>query len=101
MTEFLFDLDKTSRRREFLQSFADAPIPVLHLLLAAHAKDQLLMKPDSHTQVDDELERRSEFYHAEWLYDATDRYLQEEAINTANTMQAAANVFAIQGDEEY
>lgn len=46
------------------------------------------------TGVDDELERRGEYYHADWLYDAVDKYQQEENATNNSAMQTAANVFA-------
>ena len=46
------------------------------------------------TGVDDELERRGEYYHAEWMYDAVDKYQQEENATNNSAMQTAANVFA-------
>ena len=51
--------------------------------------------------VDDELERRGEYYHAEWLYDAVDRFQQEESATSYAALQASANVFtnAEGGDE--
>lgn len=49
--------------------------------------------------VDDELERRGEYYHADWLYDAVDRYQQEETASNNSIMQTAANMFG-EGEEE-
>lgn len=47
------------------------------------------------TEVDDELERRSEFYYAEWLLDAVDRVLENKTKLAQNTMQSNVNIFGI------
>lgn len=49
------------------------------------------------TGIDDELERRAEFYHADWLYDAVDRVTEA---NSQMAAAAAAAAGAEGGDEE-
>ena len=99
LCELFLEMDKCNRRRELLQAFSESPTQVLHLLVAQQAKDNLLM--NGVTGVDDELERRAEYFHSEWIFDAMDRYQQEEATTNSNAMQAAANVFAnADGDDE-
>lgn len=97
LVELMLEIDKCNRRREFLQSFSEAPTQVLQLLVAQQAKDQLLII--GATGVDDELERRAEYYHAEWQHDACDRMLAEEATNAANAMQSSAAMFDETTDE--
>ena len=89
--ELMLDVDRCNRRREFLQAFSEAPVQVLQMLIAQQAKDQLIMM--GVTGVDDELERRGEFYHADWQYDAVDRMMAEEASQATSAMSASANMF--------
>jgi chromatin remodeling complex protein RSC6 len=89
---FMMELDRSHRRRVLLSSFSSAPLQSLQLLVASHARDLLVLP--SVTGVDDELERRAEYFHAEWIYDAVDRYQQEEQASNQRDMQTAANVFA-------
>jgi chromatin remodeling complex protein RSC6 len=89
---FMMELDRSHRRRVLLSSFSSAPLQSLQLLVASHARDLLVLP--SITGVDDELERRAEYFHAEWIYDAVDRYQQEEQASNQRDMQTAANVFA-------
>jgi hypothetical protein len=98
LIELMYDIDKCNRRREFLQAFSEAPTQVMQLLIAQQAKDQLIMIGT--TGVDDELERRAEYYHAEWQYDACDRMMAEEASNATNALQASAGMFDESAPEE-
>lgn len=91
LQELLFELDRHNRRREFLQCVSESPSSVMQLLASQHARDNLVMM--GITGVDDELERRAEFYHAEWQYDAIDAMLQEEANQAANAMQTSASMW--------
>jgi hypothetical protein len=70
---------------------------VLHLLIAQQAKDNLLMS--GLTGVDDELERRGEYFHGEWIFDAHGSIPTRGGSQHNNTMQAAANASA-DGDDE-
>jgi hypothetical protein len=134
LQELLFELDKHNRRREFLQTFSEAPIQVMQLMCAAQAKDILVRRETTDVAaahsppcdmphgceiqslavcvcvcvcvflklqtgvsgVDDELERRGEYYHADWLYDAVDKFLTEESNMAANAM-ASTQTFSQRG----
>lgn len=96
--ELMMDVDRCNRRREFLQAFSEAPVQVMQLIVAQQAKDQLIMM--GVTGVDDELERRGEYYHADWQYDAIDRMMAEDSAQAANAMQTSASMFDETPQEE-
>lgn len=68
------DINRHTRRREFLMAFAEAPLEVTNMMVSGQAKEIIAVNQEL---IKKENDRMASAYQKDWVPDAVDRYLRE------------------------